>query len=591
MAADGAAADTLPAATLEDWTPRPWLLALLGAAAALFVHLLVEDAEPSAARAAGAAFFVFGALSFALTLDRERWQQAAIFSGGLGLVMGGIAWHWVRAKDSAAGEEFAFAAGVFASLIAVPLFQAGFHRTRLATDYRLTHFHVWTDAITGAGAIAFTGLSWLLLVLLDQLLQLVGITAIDWLFDQDWFGFVWTGGAFGAALGVLRNNLKVIGSLQHVVLLVLSLLAVPLALALLVFLVALLASGGQALWDKTDAATPVLLACAVGCFVLANAIVRDDEDAITHNTVMRLTGVVLAAGVLPLSAFAAVSMGLRIGQHGLTPERIWAMIAESVAVAYGLAYVVGMIRGKRAGWAARVRQANLYLAAGTCVLALILALPLVDFGGISARSQIARLDASKVSVEDFDYTALRWDFGDAGRRALVRLAERQGDVGERATLALQQTERPYAPFDSQRPIRLRDDFKLTLQPEDPQLRELVLDYLVSSPAVCTDSCIAVNLGNDSEGSTHFALLEGSRVFGYSVVVLRQGREAKVEYDRSPDRLELLPGSTVELRTEPRRFIYVDGKRLDRALEAVPQPPVEDNGNVEDGLRITVSTVE
>ena len=114
--------------------PRPWLLALLGAVAALFVHLLVEDAEPSAARAAGAAFFVFGALSFALTLDRDRWKASAIFSGGLGLVMAGIAWHWVGAKDSAAGEEFAFAASVFASLIAVPLFQAGFHRTRLATE-------------------------------------------------------------------------------------------------------------------------------------------------------------------------------------------------------------------------------------------------------------------------------------------------------------------------------------------------------------------------------------------------------------------------------------------------------------------------
>lgn len=568
MTAEGAAAADLPdaglpATPLEDWPPRPWLLAGLGAFAALFVHLLVDDFDPDAARSAGAAFFVFGALSFALTLGPGRLRDSAIFSGGLGLVMGGLAWHWVRAKDSTAGEEFAFAAAVFASAIAVPLFQADFHKTRFATNYRLTHFHVWTDAITGAGAVAFTGLSWLLLVLLDQLLQLVGVEVIDWLWDQDWFGWVWTGGAFGAALGVLRNNLKVIGSLQHVVLLVLSLLAVPLALALLVFLVALLASGGQALWDATDAATPVLLACAVGCFVLANAIVRDDEDAISGNTVMRLTAIILAAGVLPLAVFAAISMGLRIGQHGLTPERIWAGIAVGVAVAYGLAYVVGMIRGKRPGWAAQVRQANLYLAAGTCVLALLLALPLVDFGGISARNQVARLDSGKVSAEDFDYTALRWDFGAAGQRALARLAERPGDVGEKAKDAQAQTSRPYDYFE--RPVDQAFTGTLRVQPDDPALRALVIAHLEANPWDCDSFCVALDIGPDAEGRRQVALVQG---YNYQRLSLAEGAPG---VPAGPAALaEELPAwgeeAEVELREETGRYVYVNGRRVGDPLD-------------------------
>ncbi|MXO72716.1 DUF4153 domain-containing protein [Alteraurantiacibacter buctensis] len=568
MTAEGAAADNLPGAglpatPLEDWSPRPWLLAGLGALAALFVHLLVDDFDPDAARSAGAAFFVFGSLSFALTLGPGRLRDSALFSGGLGIVMAGLAWHWVRAKDSAAGEEFAFAAAVFASAIAVPLFQADFHRTRFATSYRLTHFHVWTDAITGAGAIAFTGLSWLLLVLLDQLLQLVGITAIDWLFDQEWFGWVWTGGAFGAALGVLRNNLKVIGSLQHVVLLVLSLLAVPLALALLVFLVALLASGGQALWNATDAATPVLLACAVGCFVLANAIVRDGEDAISGNTVMRLTAIILAAGVLPLAVFAAVSMGLRIGQHGLTPERIWAIIAVGVAVAYGLAYVAGMIRGKRAGWAGQVRQANLYLAAGTCVLALLLALPLVDFGAISARSQVARLDAGEVSPDDFDYTALRWDFGDAGRRALDRLAQRDGLVGEKATLAKAQTSRPY---DWDRDLA-QDGFTGTVrvQPANPALQARVEALLNAEPWRCSVYCVALDLGAQADGGRQIALVQG---YGYEQLTLPAdpaSPAAPPAPEVAPAAVPLNEQSRVEVREETVRYIYIDGKKLGQPL--------------------------
>jgi hypothetical protein len=178
-------------------------------------------------------------------------------------------------------------------------------------------------------------------------------------------------------------------------------------------------------------ATPVLLACAVGCLVLANSIMRDEDAAMSRNRVLRVVAMVLAAGVLPLALFAAVSMGIRIDQHGLSPERIWGLIAVTVAVAYGVAYAAGLALG-RGDWAPRLRNANLNLAAATCVLALVLALPLWDFGAISARNQVARLEAGKVSAEEFDYTALRWDFGDAGRRALARLAEREDEVGQQA---------------------------------------------------------------------------------------------------------------------------------------------------------------
>ncbi|MEZ5749716.1 MAG: hypothetical protein R3D83_07520 [Caenibius sp.] len=42
------------------------------------------------------------------------------------------------------------------------------------------------------------------------------------------------------------------------------------------------------------------------------------------------------AGYSAARLFAAVSMGLRIEQHRLSPERIWALIAIAVAVATGL---------------------------------------------------------------------------------------------------------------------------------------------------------------------------------------------------------------------------------------------------------------
>ncbi|MCL6250957.1 DUF4153 domain-containing protein [Altererythrobacter sp. KTW20L] len=549
------------------------MLAAILASAGLLLHFLFDGNTPDPIDGAGAAFVFFGAMSAAFALGPRRWVEASVFALIVGLVMSGIAWQVLRSENVWAGREFAFAAGVFAVVISLPLFQAQFHRTRFATDYKLTHFHVWTDAISGAGALAFTGLSWLMLLLLDQLLGLVGIDVIENLVREEWFGWVWSGGAFGTALGVLRNNLKIIGSLQNVVLIVLSLLAVPLALALAVFLVALAASGGQALWDATDAATPVLLTCAVGCFVLANSIVRDDGEAISRNRVLRVVGVVLAAGVLPLALFAAVSMGIRIDQHGLSPERIWGLIAVIVAVAYGLAYWAGLVRGLRKDWAARLRDANLHLAAATCVLALILALPLFDFGAISARQQVARLESGRVSAQEFDFTALRWDFGDAGRRALARLAEGEGDVAELATAALAQTERVW---DWNRDLVGRGFVgTLRLETDDPALRGRVEAFLDYEPWRCADYCVALDLGELPAGSHRIALVQR---YGYETVDLPAvGADGETIAAVPADPREVAaenPGplsedSVVEVREEMTRYIYVDGKKVGEPVDSQP----------------------
>jgi hypothetical protein len=562
-----------PEDTLENWEPRPFVLAAILALGGLGLHFLFDGNDPQPLAGAGAAALFFGALAAAFSLDPRNWKSVAIFALGVGAVMGGITWHVLRFEEAYAGRSFAFAAGVFASVIALPLFQAGFHRTRLATDYKLTHFHVWTDAISAAGALAFTGLSWLMLFLLDQLLGLVGIDVIENLVREEWFGWMWSGAAFGTALGVLRNNLKIIGSLQNVVLIVLSLLAVPLALALVVFLVALLASGGQALWDATDAATPVLLACAIGCFVLANAIMRDDDEATSRSRILRAVAVVLAAGVLPLTLFAAVSMGIRIDQHGLSPERIWGLIAVVVAVVYGVAYWAGLVRGFKKDWAARLRDANLHLAAATCVLALVLALPLFDFGAISARQQVARLESGAVSAEQFDFTALRWDFGDAGRRALARLAEGEGEVAELAVAAQAQTERVW---DWQRE-QAREGFlgELRMQPENARLRARVEAFLDVEPWRCSEYCVALDLGAQADGRHRVALVQR---FGYEAVDLPPLAAGGVAAPAIPADTAAAPSvpagpltaeTVVELREEMTRYIYVDGKKVGEPVDSQP----------------------
>jgi hypothetical protein len=545
-------------ASVSDWPLRPWVLAGLLGTAGLLIHLITGGRDDVPWQMAAAAFLTFGSLTAAFTLDDGRWKGPVLFALVSGLVMAGLTWRAVRSGDNLPHAQSGLAAAASATALALPLFQAGFVRRRLATPYADVYRHIWTDAIAAAGSLAFTGLSWLALVLLSELFHLLKIDFLRDVMEKGWFGWTFSGLAFGAALGILRNQLRVLTTLQTVVLLVLSLLAVPLAVGLVVFLLATAVSGPQVLWEATRNATPILLTCAAGSFVLASAILRQDDAEMTGSRVMRIAALVLAVVILPLAVFAAVSMGLRLNQYGLAPERLWGLVAIGVACAWGAGYWIALARGGRHGWTGKLRQANFHLALGGCVLALLLAPPIFDFGAISTRNQIARLESGKVTPDAFDFTALRWDFGEPGRKALARLATGDNaDVAELAQATLAQSQRPYRSFAGEN--RTREEFALRVQPDDTVLRKQVLDYLVTNPWVCPADCVAFDLGSREAGVRRVAILSGAT---YSVVELG-GKQPEPKGTPGPT---LKAESHVEIRPWNGRQIYVDGQPFGEPFE-------------------------
>jgi len=570
--ADETANDEILAAA-PDWPLRPWLLAGLLGLAGLLIHLVTQGNDDVPWQMALAAFLFFGAIAAAFTLERGRWKQPAVFAAAVGLVMAGLAWRAVQYGEYLSDEQYGFAAGVVATALALPLFQAGFHRRRFATPYAEVYGHVWTDAISAAGALAFTGLSWIVLALMSELFHLLKIDLLRDLMDEGEFGWAFSGMAAGAALGTIRNQLKVLATMQTVVLLVASLLAVPLAVGLVIFLLATAVSGPQVLWDATRSATPLLLACAAGAFVLTNAVARQSDEAMTGSRVMRVAALVLAAVILPLAVFAAVSMGLRIGQYGLAPERLWGLVAIAVACVCGAGYWSALARGRKGGWAGHVRKATFHLGLGVCVLALVLALPVFDFGAISTRNQLARLESGKVPIEEFDFSALRWDFGESGHRALQRLAKGgNAKVAELAEAALAQSQRVYGYGE---PLRAESYFDLTVQPDSPELRALVLAHLKGNAWQCRERCVALDLGAADGGGRRVAILQGA---GYTELLLKPGQPGMAPPDVAPAAVPIDENSRVEIRTVPTRYIFVDGRPLSQpldkptaALEGSPPP--------------------
>ena len=409
----------------EPWPARAALLAALGALLGIVIDRLLDGGDTHEIwRASAASFVAVAGIAFAVGLERLRWLWSALFALACGAVVA-LTFYWNGTPDGwSAGDGWRMFAAVLAVAIAVPLFQSVRDEGRWSLRPPEIHFYAWTNLVLWGAACAFTLISFLLSHLLAELFNLIGIGLLRDALRNSWFVGMILGAALGAGVGLLRDRDKVLGLLQRVVTTVLSVLAPVLAAGLVLFVLALPFTGLQPLWDKTSATTPILLLAIAGAFILANAVIGNSADEEAKGRALRLSAMALGAVMAPLAIVAALSTWLRIDQHGFTPERLWALVFVLVVLAVSLAYLWALVRG-RLEWGRQVRPANVRLALGICAVALLLATPLIDFGAISTRDQVARLRSGRIAPDKFDWAALRFDFGPSGVRAL-RSLQRQG---------------------------------------------------------------------------------------------------------------------------------------------------------------------
>lgn len=407
----------------EPWPLRAAGLALLGSVLAVAVYLLLHEPQDrltqDVLRMSAASFLAVFGIAFGFTLERVRplWSLGFAFASALVVA---LVFYWNGSPEGwSAGDGWRVFSALLVVAIAAPLFQAMRDEGHRRLDYAPIHAHAWTNIVLWFSAWAFVLISWLLGQLLAELFHLIGIDLLRDALRKGWFNAAIIGAALGGAIGLLRDRDNVLGLLQRVATTVLSVLAPVLAVGLVLFVVALPFTGLKPLWENTSATTPILLFAIVGAFLLTNAVIGNSPQEEAKGRALRLSAMVLASVMAPLAVVAAISTWLRIEQHGFTPERLWAVAFILVVLATSITYAWTVVRG-RFGWAERIRPANVRLALGICAFALLLATPVLDFGAISTRDQLARLESGKIKPEEFDWAALRFDFGPAGRRALER---------------------------------------------------------------------------------------------------------------------------------------------------------------------------
>jgi len=589
------------------WQLRTWALMTLGALFALAIQQLADLPDSGwewGKRLVGSAIVFLGVsgVAFGLSWRQGRDLPSVIIAAVCGLIAGGV-----MLWNGTSGGSFDYllwpmCSGVVASAVFLVLYQAADARhphlpaawswpgikdwKRQAFVYSDVHEAAWTDALLGGLSGIFTGIVVAIAFLIAEMFHLVKIDVLRELLRKEWAIALLIGAAYGGGMGLLRDRQAIISLLQRVANIVLRVLAPVLAVGLVAFLAVLPFTGLAPLW-ATGETTPAMLSAGLVALFLVNAVIGDKAEDAALSRPLRWGAMALALALLPLVAICAWSTGLRIGQHGLSPDRLWAVTFIILAAVTAVAYAVAILR--RGDWVARLYRSNLHLAFILGGVALILSTSIVGFDRIATADQVARLNNGKIKPVDFDYRGLWFDFGPPGKAAIKRLARDGGDPKVREfAIAAQKLKYRYEQPPNELAQQSGDilDNRLTILPAkvplDAKLRARLTQYDACRTAKPMDKCeLRYVPGEDFALVTHLPgsdcpdcapetilLLRGARgdwgnasdeINGSADAVINALKNASAIRAEKMKEAAAIRAGKVEVRMVQRRQLFINGR--------------------------------
>lgn len=383
-------------------------------------------------------------------VGRMRWRTLAIWAVAATAALALLGWHDVarQSADSLRYPPF-FTAPLF--LFSAAALFIGHHLILPADIERrwIAAFPTYFDTAWKAGvqlglSIGFTGAFWLLLLLGSQLFGIIGLTFLSDLIGEEWFTIPLTCLVFPVAVHLTDVRDGLIRGVRTVVLMLLSWLLLVMTVLVAGFLLALPFTGLQGLWN-TGSATALVLSAAAALIILINTAYQDGRPDNLPPAVLRVAVRVAAVLITPLIILAFVGLSLRIGQHGLTPDRIIALACAVVGLAYAVGYGFAALRPfwqRDAAWMTALERTNVWTAVLAVALILALFSPLADPTRLSVNDQVARLERGAVAVDQFDFRFLRFESGKAGLKALNALSRSPNPaIAQRAKNVVAATDR------------------------------------------------------------------------------------------------------------------------------------------------------
>ncbi|NBB64991.1 DUF4153 domain-containing protein [Pseudomonas sp. ODNR1LW] len=362
-----------------------------------------------------------------------------------GAALAFLAWHDI-ARQADGAREATFPLFVFAAaalFITHHLVVPADRERRLAASYPAYFDAAWMAGVQGVLSVGFAGAFWLLLFLGAALFNIIGLSFLSDLLEKGWFSLPLTGLAFATAVHLTDVRDGLIRGVRTVALMLLSWLLLVITVLVGGFLLALPFTGLDGLW-QTGSATALVLSAAAALIVLINTAYQDGRPDHRPPVVLRYGVRVASALIAPLIGLAFWGLALRIGQHGLTPDRIIATACAVIGAVYGLGYLFAAVRP--GPWMKPLEPTNILAAVLSVAVILALFSPLADPARLSVADQVARLERGAVAAKDFDFDFLRFESGKAGLTALDRLTNSSDtETARLARAAKARTDPPGAP--------------------------------------------------------------------------------------------------------------------------------------------------
>jgi hypothetical protein len=316
----------------------------------------------------------------------------------------------------------------------------------------------WKAGVQLAMSIGFTGAFWILLTLGAALFKVIGLDFLEDLLRKDWFWIPVTTLAFSVAVHLTDVRDGLIRGVRTVALMLLSWLLLVMTVLAAGFLGALPFTGLEGLWE-TGNGTSLVLAAAAALIILINTAYQDGRPDNLPPPVLRFAVRVAAVLITPLVILAIWGLSLRIGQYGLTPDRIIAAACALVGTAYAAGYGWAALSPfwRKGDWMRPLERTNIWTALLTVSVILLLFSPALDPARLSVMDQVARLERGAVTPDKFDYRFLRFESGKAGQAALERLARSSDAAIAAAALAAQKVENRFddpGPAEPEHPLAI-----------------------------------------------------------------------------------------------------------------------------------------
>ncbi|MBQ4430468.1 MAG: DUF4153 domain-containing protein, partial [Synergistaceae bacterium] len=372
---------------------------------------------------------------------RRLWNLLIGLTLVLALLWGYRIWSYGGAASfpSQSGDLVRVSMAVF---ILIPYFQCRIASWSWNVPYSDVFFQLCRNLFLLFQASIVIAVFWGLLVTAGLLFDIVGLEAVPRVIFNPVAAVPMTMATIAISISVAIKH-PGIDSLGRWLLAVLAWLLPFFSVLSVMFILSLLVSGAsglKSLWNTGQAST-LMLFLQFGTIILANAAWLDGSKSAFRTKSIDLLAQVSLLCLPVYSVLCLYSLNLRIGQYGLTPERVQAVFLASVTGVWGLSYAVAVLMGK---WPLKLGKVNMWSALIMAGAVILMNTPVLDPLRLSASNQALRLYSGKISPEDFDYLYARFSLGRYGVSLLRGMSEHEsGAVREAAISALSDDSADY----------------------------------------------------------------------------------------------------------------------------------------------------